>query len=672
MSDDKKRELRELGAARNITRRDYLGGMAAGAGAILLSGALPGALAGGRKVDLSLPGLDADDAARFNGPGGVGDYASSNGNTWDVISRAHMLRDGEFADFNFDDVPIDEENYDVVIVGGGASSMGVMYRLAKESKKPLKTLILDNHPVFGGEAKHNAFDVDGHRIYGPQGSNLVILPKYSGQVVYGRNVLYDEFKDIGMPLEYDDIPMTGSDKPLEFDRSNFTYHWMSPISDSIVHFAAPTADNPTPKPVHNPWKNEMRGLGYSEEVRKDLMRWRWDLKLDRPREGLDEWLDQMSYEDLLVKVHGLSPEVARFCDPLLASSLGFGARTCSALLATRDMSFPGAVLAEDVAPGERPGPAPMGLTEAMTELGVGCFPGGNSYPYRYFARYIWPDIIKDGKRPGDVLGNPIRFEILDAPTQQKRMRLGATVYDVRHVKGSNGKKVRVVYGKDGRLRAVTAKTVVMCSGAWVNRHILRDAPGDVRGAMSKFMHAPMLIANVALTNWRFMERMGATIAQYEGGEFGFTCNIRQPLDLPGYQPPLDPGKPIVLTFYVPFTDHTLPPMEQGQVKRWELFSTPYRDFELKIRRQLVQLFGQSGFDPARDIAGITINRWGHAYTVPQPGFVHPHDGSTAPSDVLRAGYGNIHFAHSELFGVQEFVGALTEGQRAARQVLEKV
>lgn len=672
MSDDKRRELDELGGTRNITRRDYLGGMAAGAGAVLLSGLVPRALAGDRAPGLALPKIDAGAAARFNGPGGVGDYASSNGNTWDVISRAHMLRDGEFSDFDFDSVPIDEENYDVVVVGGGASSMGVMYRLAKESQRPLSTLILDNHALPGGEAKHNAFDVDGHRIYGPQGSNLVILPQYSGQVVYGRNVLYDEFKDIGMPLEYDDIPMTGSDKPLEFDRSNFTYHWMSPISDSIAYFGAPTPDNPTPRPVRNPWMNGMRGLGYSEKVREDLLRWRWDLKLERSREGLDAWLDRMSYEDLLVKVHGLSPEVARYCDPLLGSSLGFGSRTCSALLATRDLSFPGGVLAGDVAPGEKPGPAPMGMAEAMKELNVGCFPGGNSYPYRYFARYIWPEVIQDGKRPGDVLGNPIQFDLLDSPSQTNKMRLSATVYDVRHVKGSNGRKVRVIYGKGGRLHAVTAKTVVMCSGAWVNRHILRDAPGDVRNALSTFHHAPMLIANVALTNWRFMERMGITTAMYEGGEFGFTCNIRQPLDLPGYRPPLDPDKPIVLTFYVPFMDHNLPPKEQGQVKRWELFSTPYRDFELRIRRQMVQLFGQGGFDPHRDIAGITINRWGHAYTVPRPGFVHPHDGSAAPSDVLRAGYGNIHFAHSELFGVQEFVGALTEGQRAARQVLDKI
>jgi len=33
-----------------------------------------------------------------------------------------------------------------------------------------------------------------------------------------------------------------------------------------------------------------------------------------------------------------------------------------------------------------------------------------------------------------------------------------------------------------------------------------------------------------------------------------------------------------------------------------------------------KMFGAAGFDPGRDIAGIVLNRWGHAYVNAGPGF----------------------------------------------------
>ena len=36
-------------------------------------------------------------------------------------------------------------------------------------------------------------------------------------------------------------------------------------------------------------------------------------------------------------------------------------------------------------------------------------------------------------------------------------------------------------------------------------------------------------------------------------------------------------------------------------------------FEHNVRIQLVSMLGSAGFDPARDILGITVNRWAHGY-----------------------------------------------------------
>lgn len=656
-----------------ITRRDYLGAMLVGAGSALVGGLSPRELLGAPpEADggVTFPAIDSDAAARFDGPSGVGDYRGANGNTWDVVSRAHWMRDGLYAGVDWDAVATSDDEYDVVVVGGGAASLGAAFALTKESE--LRGLILENHPIFGGEAKQNEFEVDGHRIFGPQGSNQLVLPREAGQVALGDDLLFDEFNEIGMPLEYEFEPLEGTDKALEFDVGNYVYLWLANVSDSLGYYPAPTAARPRPAPVRNPWVNELQGLDYEDRVRRDLLAWQWSLRLDRAREGLDPWLDQMSYEQLLVGVHGLSPEVARFCDPLLASAVGLGSETCSALVATKLCALPGAALRSETTPEQRANPAARSLPSVVRGFNVACFPGGNTYPYRFFAKHIWPASIAGSIRPDEVMANPVRLEQLDRPDQPLRMRMGATVLDLRHLPGSGGRRVRVIYEKDRQLHAVVAKSAIVCAGSWVSRRILGDAPAPLRAALAAFQHAPFLVANVALRNWRFLERLGITCAVYQGGEFGFTCNIRQPMRVGRYRAPFHPEKPIVLTFYAPLMQAGRPAEVQGQTLRWEMLGTPYLDYERRIRRQMTQLFDAGGFDPERDIAGITLNRWGHAYAVPQPGFFHPRDGGVSDSDRIREGYGRVFFAHSELRGLQAFVGAHAEGVRAARQVIAAV
>ena len=136
-----------------------------------------------------------------------------------------------------------------------------------------------------------------------------------------------------------------------------------------------------------------------------------------------------------------------------------------------------------------------------------------------------------------------------------------------------------------------------------------------------------------------------------------------------YRPPFDPDQPTLFTMYVPFPKNGLPLAEQGKAGRQEMFATSYRDYERQIRKQLVTLFGTAGFDARRDIAGIILNRWGHAYINAGPGFFFGRDGNPAPSDVIRKPLGSVAFAHSELSGHQTHLAAGEEGARAARQML---
>ena len=97
---------------------------------------------------------------------------------------------------------------------------------------------------------------------------------------------------------------------------------------------------------------------------------------------------------------------------------------------------------------------------------------------------------------------------------------------------------------------------------------------------------------------------------------------------------IGPDSPTVLTLIVPLFYPGLPTAEQGSKGRRELISTSFREYERRIREQFVDMFSSSGFDSRADIAGIILNRWGHAYVNPQQGFMFGKDGKPAPGDVL--------------------------------------
>jgi len=85
------------------------------------------------------------------------------------------------------------------------------------------------------------------------------------------------------------------------------------------------------------------------------------------------------------------------------------------------------------------------------------------------------------------------------------------------------------------------------------------------------------------------------------------------------------------------------------------------------------MFARSRFDVARDIAGIILNRWGHAYLSPAPGFFFGKEGKPAPGEVLRAApFGRIAFANTDLSGVADHRSSIIEADRAVGQLLDQV
>ena len=628
-----------------ITRRDFLNGVLIGAGSTLIPSHEP-------LFSQTTLSIAPDDA--WYGFGGIGDYAVSHGNTPEVVARAHEIADGYYNTVSADVIDT-EEQFDVIIVGGGMAGLGAAFEFSKIAASDQRCLLLENHPVFGGESKRNEFNVNGHHLIAPQGANGFSVPATDDAGHTQDDAYY--YHELNIPRTFTYQSWDKRRKPLRFCSDNYGFMYWLEQTASIGYFIADSFRDGSLDFVTDAWDKELRGTGYSNMERQELLAWRHDTQKPYKGKDFEQWLDTMSYKDYIEKVMGLGPHVTAYANPILASSVGLGCDVVSAFAAAA-IRLPGVR-------NFRP-PVVAGYEKLRHS-----FPGGNDGFVRHLVKKIIPKAISGSNSFHDILNGRINFGALDKTGQPIQMRLGSTVVRVEHVSEPDSSDfVLVTYVKANKRYRLKARGVVMASGAWVNKTVMRDLPSAYHEAFSKFQHAPFLVANVALTNWRFLYDRGITACRYDG-PFGFGCNIRLPMIVGDYQPPLDPDKPIVLTFYVPFIFPGLSVRDQVIKGRTELLMSSYAQYEGQILSQMKMLFGES-FVPDRDLAGIILNRWGHAYVVPTPGFYFGRNGEPAPRDVIRKGYGRIAVGHSELRGNQHWGPAAEEGKRAMQQVLSIV
>jgi spermidine dehydrogenase len=181
------------------------------------------------------------------------------------------------------------------------------------------------------------------------------------------------------------------------------------------------------------------------------------------------------------------------------------------------------------------------------------------------------------------------------------------------------------------------------------------------------------MANVALRNWKFLAKLGVTGCRWFGGGIGNYFEVCRKALVGDIAPTISPEQPIVLTLKILFSYPGLSTEQQGHRGRAELITTSFYEYERNIRAQFTEMFSGLGFDAKRDIAGIILNRWGHAYLSPQPGFFFGSAGKPAPRDVLRsAPFGRITFANTDLAGAMDHRYSILEAQRAVSQLFDSV
>jgi len=634
-----KEQSNVLSGAGAITRRDFVGTTLLGAGAALLAA--------------PCPAVSQDLGRSWSGYGGVGDYRFSNGNTADVVGSAHRIRDGVY-DQGLRNVIDTGESFDAVIVGAGFAGMSAIYEF-KKARPNGTCLVLDNHPIFGGEAKQNEFEVDGYRLVGPQGSNSFRIPQANPQGRMRESLLhaYQCWQELGLPEHFEFAKLQGGDSSIVFDKENFDAMY-SDSAATIGYFFQNELTGGKDVCLKNIWDDDLKRAPLPEQLKKDLIAWR-DYKNPYERNGQatshDKWgpfLDSMTIAQFVTNVIGVSPDVLRYADAGIAAGVHAACTDGLSAYATQGMGW-------------------IGLRDHYHYIG---FPGGNTALLRYFVKAVFPEAIVGPKQFDAIATNPVNFATLDRKGSNLKMRLSATAVSVTHA-GDPGSAdhVDVVYEKNGQLYRVKTKGAVLAIGSWVAKHIARDVPADYQDALAAIPHGPILTVNVALRNWRFLDKLGISAARWFDG-FGFFANIRQPM-LVGERPmPFHPDKPTVLTFYVPFLRPGLPIEAQGPAGRAELYGTSYADFERRIIAHMQRLFAGAGFNARRDIAGIVLNRWGHALFSPPPGFFFGKDGKPSPLKILRERFGRIAFGHSELNGTtQAWETGAAEGKRAISQIL---
>jgi spermidine dehydrogenase len=638
-----------------ITRRDFVGNTLIGSGVALLAAGAPLAAMGagtdagndfrlGRTMPSPLDGLDQS----WTGYGGVGDYATANGNTHAVVNAAHTLRNGDFRE-RVAAAQDSGERYDLVVVGAGFAGCTAAYTYLKE-KPDARILICDNHDMFGGEARQNEFEVDGYRLWAPQGSTGAPWPPDAARRIDMYSHLWDELQ---LPQEF--VWQASKQSKLKIPYDNYSpMHLTWEGTDLGWHF-------PGHPMAVNPWANRFRDTPLDEKTRSDFL-WMETYRQPSDRPDWEQWLDSMTYEEFLVNEMGLdNPAIHEYLAPFgAAMGMGLGPDVISAYQAFMFLQ-----------PGVLQYGRQLGIGDPTDYVYLAQFPGGNTGILRHIVKRLIPDVFGKADSLTDVLFNPVDRNVIDQPGRPVRMRLGTLVVNVAHEgPAESAGEVRVTCLKDGQMRYVRAQRVVMAGQQHLNKRVVSDLPPAHREAMDQFMHAPMMVVNVALRNWKFMDRLGVASVRWFGDDLGWFATLRRQMILDGGEPmPLEPDKPTVLTLYNSFCMPGLPIAEQTVAARMKMFGMSYADIERKIREQFTRMFAPGGFDAERDIAGIIVNRQGHAYVATPPGFFFGKDGRPPPGEVIRRPHGRIAFAHAELLGAQMWEGAVKEGERAAGQVL---
>jgi spermidine dehydrogenase len=595
-----------------ISRRDFLSGTA-----LVIAGGLSPLTQlraeSGRYYPPSLTGLRGSHPGSFE----VAHQVGREGKSFDISGLAA------------------EQSFDLVVVGGGISGLAAAWFYREAHGAASRILILDNHDDFGGHAKRNEFRVGNRLLLGYGGTESLQSPKalFSKTVNRLLQTLGVDIRRWDTAFDRKLYGSLGLTEGVYFDRETFGVDRLV-VGNPIVTGADSGASNTRGRPI----EAVVAEFPISDDARARLVAF-----FNHPRDYLAEkskaekiaYLKKISYRDYLRKDAGLGDEAVKFFDGGTKDLMAMGPDIVPALEALNS---------------RYPGFAGLGLRDqedtSFDEPYIYHFPDGNASIARLLARSLIP-AVAPGHTMDDVLLADFDYAKLDVDGAPIRLRLNSTAVTVANARAKGG-PVDIGYMRSGALHRVQAKQCVLACYNMIIPHIMPELPDAQKQALALGVKLPLVYTNVAVHNWHAFVNLGVNKIHSPYGYFS-DIKLDYPVSLGGYRNPRDPNEPMLLHMvHIPLTPNQgLSNVEQFRLGRQRLLVTPFEEFERQITDQLDRMLGPGGFQSARDIAAITVNRWPHGYAYDANTLFDPQTAGLPPYEIGRKRCGNVTIANSD-------------------------
>jgi len=629
---------RQLGMDRPISRRDFLNGVAlsVGGAAFVHAGLGTGAALAAAPPDYP--------------PSRVG----LRGHSEAAMGVAHALRDGTFWD-NAGAPEATGETYDLVVVGGGISGLAAAALYQKH--RPGKVLVLENNAEFGGHAQRNEFTTDaGRKVIGYGGSQSLQTPSFFSPLV--KQVL----ADVGIELTkfeqwYD---QDWYERHELGDAVFFSKDVFGGDADRLVRQTEVAADWVPLTPLNDKAKADLIEL---IDAPRDYLE-------GKTREEKFAILSTTTYAGFLTGICGYDPQLVTYFQNSTHEYFGIGIDGTTALDAWGNWNpgFDGMDLGEN--PYRTMSPSGR-LVRVDPDPYIYHFPDGNAGLARALVRTLVPPALP-GKSMEDLVTGTVDYTALDRPGAPTRLRLGSSVVKVKH-DGEPGTATSVIvsYVEDGKLKTVTAGQVVLACWHRVIPFLTDELGEEQVAALNDQVKIPLIYTNVLLNNWQAFAKAG--ISGFEApGNFWLGASIDFPVSAGDYAFARTPDDPVLLHVakIVVSPDPTLSAREQAAIGRQSLTQISFEEMEREVREMLSRALAGTGFDAARDIGGITCNRWSHGYALE---YMRPWDqfwpDGPLPIEAARKGWGRIAIANSDSGAYAYAHSAIDQAARAVDELL---
>ena len=563
------------------------------------------------------------------------------------FETAHRLRDG--VTFDTAALPV-ADRFDLVVVGAGISGLAAAHYY-RQRRPAARVLILDTNDDFGGHAKRNEFEVDGHHLIGYGGTQSIDSPVHKWSPV-ARSLLTDlgvEFKRFNKAFDQSFYDHWQLHRAVFFKKEVFgvdclvtrrTGKWND--SGEAGGDACSVRAYVGEMPLNERAREQLIALHVSK---RDVLQG----KTARERQDI---LDHISYRDYLKTYWDADEDVLKF---LQTRTHGLWAIGIDAIPASFALDQPGLQAQRRHVKGEG---------NEAEEPYIYHFPDGNASLARLLVRGLIP-----GSAPGSTMDDIVtaRFDYsqLDRPEQAVRLRLGATAVNARNV--ADG--VEVAYGQAGQLSKVAARDCVFACYQAMMPYLSPDIDTDQAAALHANVRAPLVYVNVALRNWQAWHKLGVAYIANPGGMFEAYLDF--PVSLGDYHFSTDPSRPVVAHLeYMPTApDRGLDMRGQYRAGRAKLYGVTFADFEREIRDELSRMLAAGGFDYDRDVAALTVNRWPHGYAyTPTPLYDDPVKQAKIEA-TARGRVGRISIANSDAGWDAYTHVAIDQAHRAVTELL---